>query len=60
MKKFGGSRKRFRSSSDWWQYIQTEAEKLKRSAAVECLMSASEQVNEQLFYFIMEMVYDHM
>ncbi|XP_044258861.1 uncharacterized protein LOC123007557 [Tribolium madens] len=40
----GGNRKRFRrSSSDWWKNAQADAEKLKRSAAIECLMSASEQ-----------------
>jgi hypothetical protein len=43
VRRSGGGRKRVRRSSDWWKHAQADAEKLKRSAAVECLMSASEQ-----------------
>ncbi|XP_057662395.1 uncharacterized protein LOC130897516 [Diorhabda carinulata] len=32
-----------RSSADWWRHAHVEAERIKRSAAVECLLSASEQ-----------------
>lgn len=32
-----------RSSSDWWRHAHADAERIKRSAAVECLLSASEQ-----------------
>ncbi|XP_074039030.1 uncharacterized protein isoform X2 [Leptinotarsa decemlineata] len=42
--KSNGGRKRSRkSSSDWWRYAQADAEQIKRSAAVECLLSASDQ-----------------
>ncbi|CAH2004226.1 unnamed protein product [Acanthoscelides obtectus] len=38
------NRKRCRKvSADWWRLSQADAEQLKRSAAVECLMSASDQ-----------------
>lgn len=43
VKRSSGGRKRFRRSSDWWRHAQADAEQIKRSAAVECLMSASDQ-----------------
>jgi hypothetical protein len=51
VRRSGGGRKRVRRSSDWWKHAQADAEKLKRSAAVECLMSASEQVGFSLVFF---------
>jgi hypothetical protein len=51
VRRSGGGRKRVRRSSDWWKHAQADAEKLKRSAAVECLMSASEQVGFSFFFF---------
>lgn len=41
LKKFGGGRKRFQYSS---AYVRADAERLKRLAAIECLISASDQV----------------
>nr|CAH7717085.1 unnamed protein product [Callosobruchus chinensis] len=42
--KGSSGRKRCRkTSADWWRLSQADAEQLKRSAAVECLMSASDQ-----------------
>ncbi|XP_050508438.1 uncharacterized protein LOC114341448 isoform X1 [Diabrotica virgifera virgifera] len=32
-----------RSSSDWWRHVHADAEQIKRSAAIKCLLSASEQ-----------------
>ncbi|KAJ8952873.1 hypothetical protein NQ318_006489 [Aromia moschata] len=43
VRRSSGDRKRFRRSSDWWRHAQADAEQIKRSAAVECLMSASDQ-----------------
>lgn len=44
MRKSGAGRKRLRQSNGWWGYEEADADKLKRTAAVECLMSASDQV----------------
>ncbi|KAJ8981773.1 hypothetical protein NQ317_002367 [Molorchus minor] len=43
VKRSSGGRKRVRNSSEWWRHAQADAEQIKRSAAVECLMSASDQ-----------------
>ncbi|KAF5269358.1 hypothetical protein FQA39_LY08750 [Lamprigera yunnana] len=43
VRRSGSGRKRFRCFSEWREYAQTDAEQLKRSAAIECLMSASDQ-----------------
>ncbi|CAG9772609.1 unnamed protein product [Ceutorhynchus assimilis] len=46
-KKDGGrgvvSYKRSRRTDTWWRHAQADAEQIKRSAAVQCLMSAAEQ-----------------
>ncbi|KRT84087.1 hypothetical protein AMK59_657 [Oryctes borbonicus] len=43
VRRSGGGRKRLRRSSGWWGHDLADADRLKRSAAVECLMSASDQ-----------------
>ncbi|KAK4882746.1 hypothetical protein RN001_006065 [Aquatica leii] len=43
VRRSGSGRKRFRCFSEWREYAQTDVEQLKRSAAIECLMSASDQ-----------------
>ncbi|XP_071055743.1 uncharacterized protein [Onthophagus taurus] len=43
VRRSSSGRKRFRRSSGWYTLNLSDAEKLKRSAAVQCLMSASDQ-----------------
>lgn len=50
MKRSGGGRKRVRRSTELWTNGKLDADQLKRSAAVECLMSAADQVIKRLFF----------
>lgn len=46
LRKSGAARKRLRRSQEFWVCDHTDAEQLKRTAAVECLKSASDQVSQ--------------